>query len=120
MTREEETKQAANSFAYVIRDCATSRTEEDFIQGANWADEHPSQQSLARELSRLGYTITLNGDIISKEEENKMVENYMKYKQEQLIEKACKWLKENTYNYQLIFSENIPTFILDFKKEMEK
>ena len=41
MTREEEIKQAANSFTYVIRDCATSRTEEDFIQGAKWADEHP-------------------------------------------------------------------------------
>ena len=41
MAREEERRQAANSFAYVIRDCATSRTEEDFVQGALWADEHP-------------------------------------------------------------------------------
>ena len=119
MTRQEEIEQ--QTFVY-YESCSDEDVAKSkgFIDGANWADEHPSQQSLAKELSRLGYTITLNGDIISKEEENKMMENYIKYKQEQLIEKACKWLKENTYKYQLIFSENIPTFILDFKKEMEK
>ena len=118
MTREEEIKYQSKKRHFEKYNCEGFCP--DFEDGAKWADEHPSQQSLAKELSRLGYTITLNGDIISKEEENKMIENYMKYKQEQLIEKACKWLKENTYNYQLIFSENIPTFILDFKKAIEK
>lgn len=66
-----------------------------FMAGAKWSDEHPSQQAMARELSRLGYTITMNGDIISKEEENEMVKNYVKYQKERLVEKACEWLEEN-------------------------
>lgn len=123
MSREEEIYEATSGFGL------WNVGEAMFKLGAEWADEHPSQQSLARELSRLGYTITLNGDIISKEEENKMMENYVKYQKKQLIEKACEWLIskstiENSSNVNIFVNgasyHSVYDFIKDFQKAMEE
>lgn len=89
-----------------------------FMAGAEWADEHPSQQVVARELSRLGYTITLNGDIISKEEENEMTENYVKYQKERLVEKACDWLEATMQG--TMHPSAIAHTIKQFRKMMEE
>lgn len=102
--------------------------EEAYESGAKWADNNPSQQALSKELHRLGYGITLNGDIISKVEENKQMERYVEYEKNKLIEKACEWLKNNTisvttdtYTYTASsYDISKEDFIEEFRKEMEK
>lgn len=119
MTREEQIKEASIDFQMatnprciaggVLADFAREmNANQSFIEGAKWADNNPSQQVLAKELHRLGYGITLNGNIISKAEENKDMERYVEYQKEKLIEKACKWLE---YNF------NMPD---DFRKHFIK
>lgn len=139
MTREEQIKEASidyqlstnpraiggDAFADFAREMNVNPS---FIAGAKWADDNPSQQVLAKELHRLGYGITLNGDIISKAEENKEMECYVEYQKNKLIEKACEWLKNNTisvtnntYTYTASsYDINKKEFIKEFKKAMEK
>lgn len=95
-----------------------------FIEGAVWADNKPSQQALAKELYRLGYTITLNGDIIPRAEEEKAMKSYIEYQKSQVIDKACEWLEENINKYLYINTDwNTPQldyeFLKKFKKAME-
>lgn len=104
MTREEQIREASidyqlstdpraiggDAFADMAREMNVNQS---FIEGAKWADNNPSQQALSKELHRLGYGITLNGDIISKDEENKEMERYVEYQKSKLIEKACEWLE---------------------------
>lgn len=67
-----------------------------FIAGAIWSDNNPSPKALAEELYRLGYTTTLNGDIISRAEEEKAMKSYIEYQISRVIENACEWLNDNT------------------------
>jgi len=97
---------------------------EGFIEGAKWADNNPSQQALAKELYRLGYTTTLNGDIIPRDEEEKAMKSYIEYQKSQVIEKACEWLKENIHKYREydesgFYHEKSKFLFKDFKKAME-
>lgn len=94
MTREEEIKEVSKQRHLEKYNCEGFCP--DFEAGIRWADEHPSQKALAKELHKLGYAITLNGDVISKENEDKAIENYVHYQKQKLIEQACDWLFEHS------------------------
>lgn len=93
-----------------------------------WADNNPSQKALAKELYRLGYTITLNGDIIPRAEEEKAMKSYIEYQKSQVIEKAVEWVKENyadfcrEINYRDNLNEcfDVQNFTEELRKEMEE
>lgn len=107
MTREEQIREASidyqmstsprviggDAFAELAR---KMNVNPSFIAGAIWSDNNPSPKALAKELYRLGYTITLNGDIVPRAEEEKATKSYIEYQISQVIEKACEWLKNNT------------------------
>lgn len=137
MTREEQIKEASIEFQIATNpkciagaafaDFAREmNVNQSFIEGAKWADNNPSQQALSKELHRLGYGITLNGDIISKAEENKEMERYVEYQKNKILDKACEWLKNNTVSVindtctYTASSYNIgkDEFIEDFRKAM--
>ena len=87
MTRQDEIRQAA--FAKEIGALA----RETFQMGAEWADEHPSEKAINKRLYELGYGMSLNGDIVTRQQVSESMERYVKYKKKQLIDKACEWLK---------------------------
>lgn len=107
MTRDEEIREASidyqistnpraiggDAFADFAREM---NVNSGFIAGANWSDNNPSPKALAKELYRLGYTMTLNGDIISRAEEEKAMKSYIEYQISRVIENACEWLNDNT------------------------
>ncbi len=133
MTREEQIREASidyqlstnprviggDAFADFAREMNVNQS---FIAGAIWSDNNPSPKALAKELYRLGYTITLNGDIIPRAEEEKAMKSYIEYHKSQVIEKACEWLEEFTMDYvndtKLGFCKK--EFIKDFRKAMEE
>lgn len=88
-----------------------------FIEGAVWADNNPSQKALSKELHRLGYTITLNGDIISRAEEEKDMKSYIEYQKSKVVEKACEWLIEN---WPTNDGGELCVFRKNFQKAMEE
>lgn len=119
MTREEERENAA------LTEYGTgiSREYDGFLTGAEWADAHPDKQSIVKYLRELGYTVTLNGDVISREQEIKNMEQYVKYQKEKLIEKSCEWLKNNMHNYLVAKADGAvyrTTIFDDLKKYMEE
>lgn len=135
MTREEEIINAAKEhgkqtfFCDLVKSASSKGVNSayglGFIEGAVWADNNLSQQALAKELHRLGYGITLNGDIISKAEENKQIERYVEYQKNKLIEKACNWLEDNLVSFweYKLYNNDIAddiAFVNNFKKAMEE
>jgi hypothetical protein len=100
--------------------------EQAFEEGAKWADDNPSPKSLAKELHRLGYTITLNGDIIPRAEEEEAIKRYIEYQKSQFIKKACEWLEKHVRDYKYYDSDladgniDVDDLIYGFKKAMEK
>lgn len=79
MTREDEITNSAKEhekqtfFCDLVKSASSKGVNSayglGFIEGAVWADNNPSQQALAKQLHRLGYTISLNGDIIPRDNE---------------------------------------------------
>lgn len=140
MTRDEEIREASidyqistnpraiggDAFADFAREM---NVNPGFVAGANWSDNNPSQKALAKELYRLGYTMTLNGDIISRAEEEKATKSYIEYRISRVIENACEWLEDmacyyahweyngDTYEREVVLDEE--ELIKDFKKAME-
>lgn len=138
MTREEEIINSAKEhgkqtfFCDLVKSASSKGVNSayglGFIEGAVWADNNPSQKALAKELYRLGYTITLNGDIIPRAEEEKAMKSYIEYQKSQVIEKAVEWLIDNfatsevdDYNQTTVKTWFVDTdeMIEDFKKAME-
>lgn len=135
MTREEQIREASidyqlstnpraiggDAFAEFAREMNVNPS---FIAGAKWADNNPSQKALAKELHRLGYTITLNSDIVPRAEEEKAVKSYIEYQKSQFIEKACEWLEKHVEDFMpptnSLHDYNIGELILFFKKAMEE
>lgn len=138
MTREEEIINSAKEhgkqtfFCDLVKSASSKGVNSayglGFIEGAVWADNNPSQKALAKELYRLGYTITLNGDIIPRAEEEKAMKSYIEYQKSQVIEKAVEWVKENyadfcrEINYRDNLNEcfDVQNFTEELRKEMEE
>ena len=130
MTREEQIKKQADIYTddasnYAeLSDDGWSDTndielvEKAFIEGAKWADKNPNPQNIAEYLYKeKGYPISLNGEIPTFEETMKAVQAYNAYKEKQLIEKACNWLREQKEMIGISFQED---FIERFKIAMEE
>lgn len=124
MTRKEEIKQAVNNYKNHFPDGFIN--EFVYIDGAEWADENPDERMIAKYLyEKKGYPIDLNGNIPSFEETMKDVEQYNKYKQDKLIEKACEWL-ENHNDYLRVLDNgkgvrfDMTQCVIDFRKAMEE
>ena len=89
-----------------------------FIIGAEWSDENPDERMIAKYLyEKKGYPIDLNGNLPSFEETMKAVEEYKKYKEDKLIEKAWDWIEDNllTSNQQ----DKSRLYFEQFKKYVE-
>lgn len=128
MTREDEIINSAKEhgkqtfFCDLVKSASSNGVNSayglGFIEGAVWADNNPSQEALAKELYRLGYTITLNGDIIPRAEEEKAINSYIEYQKSQVIDKACEWLEPV---FKDLAGYNCSgDLIEDFKKAMER
>lgn len=120
MTRKEEILNKAIEFVdkkYI--DVGIKTTHEASVAAcqeiAEWADENPDERMIAKYLcEKKGYPIDLNGNLPSFEETMKDVEKYNKYKEDKLIEKACKFLFENYHGEKLSLR-----MINDFKNFMK-
>ena len=62
-----------------------------------------------------GYPIDLNGNLPSFDETMKVAEEYLKYKQDKFIEKACEWMSTHLQMQYDSFS----AFSKDFRKAMK-
>lgn len=119
--REEEIIKEANEYCNGNKG-SDARVRTAFLMGANYADEHPSQENIKNELIKLGYGFDLNGNIPTKEQQEEHLKQYIKYQKEKLIVKACETLKEILdFHKQLIyFSDQIVTYnvVGDFKRKL--
>lgn len=117
--REEEIKKVIDDIMLKYHYDATPASLEDM---AKWCDEHPSQENIKNELIKLGYGFDLNGNIITKEQENEMLKRYCEYQKEKLIVKACETIKEilDFYKSLTYFSDQIVTYnvVGDFKRKL--
>lgn len=103
MKRKEEIREAAKEFTYHSGDYG-------FIEGAEWSDEHPSEDNIAKYLSERGWPVSTNG-VVTYEAATKSMQSYYEYKRKQWIDSACEFIRENT----ALESE----FYKDFRKVME-
>lgn len=134
MKRKEQIQDAAADH----RDCVccgfydpvADARQESFVEGAEWADEHPDSKHVytKKQLLDMGFAFTTNGDIVTPEQSNKDLKKYLNYQKRKLIEKACKWLQENLSegsdpdNYPMVrcYDIDMEDFINDFSREMEE
>lgn len=76
------------------------------------------------ELLNMGFGFTLNGDIVTPEEEKKLIEEYINHKKNQWINKACEWLENNLDCMASMTPEGelywLPNCIDNFRKTMEE
>ena len=91
-------------------ECTGEYTNYEFHCGAEWSDEHPSKNNIAKYLSERGWPVSTNG-VITYEDATKSMQSYYEYKRKQWIDRACEFIKENT----ALESE----FYIDFRKVME-
>lgn len=83
------------------------------MEMAEWKDEQFAKHGYTKEqLLNMGFGFTLNGDIITPKEETEMLEKYIYYVKQQIIEKVTEWLDRN-FNMPNDFKEH-------FKKAMEE
>lgn len=114
MTRKEEIEQAALRYSDVYE------SMQSFYEGAEWADQNPSEAALAMYLGKKGWPLSTYG-IPTYEEAAKTIEEYYQYKRKQWLEKACEWFEQNLhmYNTAECFGDR-QKFIEDFKKTMKE
>lgn len=62
---------------------------DDFVAGAEWADQNPDKNKVytKKELYDMGFSFTLNNDIVSPK---KLQESCLEYSKKKLVEKACR------------------------------
>ena len=90
----------------------------DWLEKQGESDNNPNYKTISEYLYKeKGYPISLNGEIPTFEETMKDVQTYNSYKEEQLIEKACNWLREQKEMIDISFQED---FIERFKMAMKK
>ena len=121
MTRKEEIKQAANESLCGDKSYVSYYEEKGFIGGAEWSDENPNEKMIAKYLhEKKGYPIDMNGNLPSFDETMQDAEKYLKYNQDQFINKAIMWLNNNfmTHDEYGVISNSFETeeeMLDDFK-----
>ena len=134
MTREDYKNKKAReyrdySYACGVRDpYMLDEIQNSYRQGMSDADENPDPKKLAEYLHRLGYPITLNGDILEYKEVMESYRLYNKYMKQRLIDEACSYLRNmfetvdanyyETYVRSVQFND-VDNFIGEFEKKME-
>ena len=82
-------------------------------------EEYIRKDVLVKYLSEeKGYPITLNGELVHWDELNKHLAEYIKWKKDASIKKACEWVRNNSHNYanNALGKEYL---VNDFKKYLE-
>ena len=110
-----------HELAYINRNLA-------FEAGAKWADEHPDNNHTytKQQLIDMGFAFTTNGDIVTPEQSNEHLKNYLKYQKQKFIEQAKEWLK-NTIDDDVLVKcgsvikcMGVDDFVLYFREIMEE
>lgn len=119
MTREEEIIKEANEYCNGNRG-NDARVRIAFLMGANYADEHPSQETIIRELKRLNYNIplTLNGDLPTQEQLDENFKLYFNHLKQQFINKTINWLALNAQLYGGFNPGYLEDMVTKFKQAM--
>lgn len=75
--------------------------QESFVEGAEWADEHPNSKNVytKQQLLDMGFAFTTNGDIVTPEQSNEDLKKYLQYQKQKFVKKAREWLSDNKDNY---------------------
>ena len=118
MTRKEEierkAKMRADQYSHPVEwnDCY-----HHWIEGAEWSDKNPDEKMIAKYLyEKKGYPIDMNGNLPSFDEAMKDAEKYLKYNQDQFINKACIWLIDRSERFAI----NTPAYYYyDYKQAVE-
>ena len=101
---------------------------EAFIDGAKWADEHPDSKHTytKQQLIDMGFAFTTNGDIVTPDQLNEDLKNYLKYQKQKFIEQAKEWLK-NTIDDDVLVKcgsvvkcVDVDEFVSYFSEKMEE
>ena len=99
-----------------------------FIDGAKWADEHPDSKHTytKQQLIDMGFAFTTNGDIVTPDQLNEDLKNYLKYQKQKFIEQTKEWLQKTIDDDVLvkcgsvIKCMDVNEFVLYFCKAMEE
>ena len=101
---------------------------EALIDGAKWADEHPDSKHTytKQQLIDMGFAFTTNGDIVTPDQLNEDLKNYLKYQKQKFIEQAKEWLK-NTIDDDVLVKcgsvvkcVDVDEFVSYFSEKMEE
>ena len=89
MARKEEIEKAAEQASIDFLGYSETDFEVPFRKGAEWADQNPDKNKVytKKELYDMGFSFTLNNDIVSPK---KLQESCLEYSKKKLIEKACR------------------------------
>jgi hypothetical protein len=95
--------------------------ERAFMSGVKWADEHPDNKYTytKQQLIDMGFAFTTNGDIVTPDQLNEDLKNYLKHQKQKFIEQACEWLDSNFPSIDGVGSWYKESFINRFKKVAE-
>lgn len=76
------------------------------------------------QLLEMGFTFTLNGDIVTPNEESKHLKEYLDYRKQKLIDTACAWLDAHWLDDQYWSADGedfyMSSLIMDLRKVMEE
>ena len=124
--REKQIDEFANSQV----DCEFFNEDlyEGIIIGAKWADEHPDSKHTytKQQFIDMGFAFTTNGDIVTPDQLNEDLNNYLKYKKQKFIEQTKEWLEKTIDDDVLvkcgsvIKCMDVDEFVLYFCKVMEE
>ena len=124
--REKQIDEFANSQV----DCEFFNEDlyEGIIIGAKWADEHPDSKHTytKQQLIDMGFAFTTNGDIVTPDQLNEDLKNYLKYQKQKFIEQTKEWLEKTIDDDVLvkcgsvIKCMDVNEFVLYFCKAMEE
>ena len=98
------------------------------MEGIEWADEHPDSKRTytKQQLIDMGFAFTTNGDIVTPDQSNENLKNYLKYQKQKFIEQAKEWLK-NTIDDDVLVKcgsvvkcVDVDEFVLYFCESMEE
>ena len=124
--REKQIDEFANSQV----DCEFFNEDlyDGIIIGAKWADEHPYSKHTytKQQLIDMGFAFTTNGDIVTPDQLNEDLKNYLKYQKQKFIEQTKEWLQKTIDDdvlvkcVSVIKCMDVNEFVLYFCKAMEE
>ena len=81
----------------------------------------------SKELMDMGFAFNTNGEIVTPDKEEEILNRYIKYREEKIIDKVCEWFKCIDFEVDYFTTDsdgytffNADKFIEDFRKTMEE